>query len=153
MHADELTGPAGYSSAWVVVAVVLPLLVVAYYVGVTVWTGGSVVRLPEWWRLRRDRRRHLARLARIEDGVRRGATAPREAHREVGAVVRSYVSTTGPVDVRAMPLDELRVHAGDVAEVVGATYPPAFRPDDREPAAEQLAEVLRSARTLIRSRP
>ena len=153
MHADELTGPAGYSSVWAVVAVVLPLVVAAYYVGVTWWAGGSVVRPPACWRLRRDRRRHLARLSRIEDAVRRGATPPRQAHREVGAVVRSYVSTTGPVDVRAMALDELRLHGAEVAQVVAATYPPAFRPDDREPASEQLADVLRDARALIRSRP
>lgn len=160
MPADgDLTGPVAYSPVWGVLAVVLPLLVVAWYAGVTWWTRDrEASHAPAWLRLRNARREHLRRLARIEAGVAEGSLSTRQAHQAVSSTVRSYVAAVGAVDARSMNLRQLREAAPlEVVAVVEHVYPPAFEPDGRpagddpadDPTDDRLVPALRDARKLV----
>ena len=152
--AGELSDPVSYSGAWGVLAVVLPLLVVAWYAGVTWWTrerpGSRPVGPLRLWSARRE---HLHELDRIEAAVAAGRMSPRQAHQAVSATVRSFGAVVGPGDARPMNLQQLREAAPRVAAVVEAAYPPAFQPDPDDPGAdwagEQLRVVLHRARTTV----
>lgn len=151
--AGDFTDPVSYSGWWVVVAVVLPVLVVAWYAGVTWWTRDRTVdhrpaRLRRWL----VRRAHLRELDRIEAAADAGSLSLRQAHQEVSATVRSFVTEAGDVDARTMNLRQLR-EAGveQVVPVVEAVYPPAFGPDD-DGSREGLAQTLTEARRVVGGR-
>lgn len=146
----EFTDPVAYAGPWGLVAVILLLLVVAWYAGVTWWTrdrAGS--DRPGRLRLWRERREHLRELDRIEAAVSAGAMSPRKAHQAVSATVRSFAATVGPVDVRPLNLQQLRDTAPQVVPVVEAAYPPAFQPDADSRAGDQLVLVLSRARKTL----
>src|SRR5690349_9174669 len=95
----DFSDPVGYASVWKLVAVLLPVLVVAWYAGVTWWTRDrSVSHQPERLRLWRARRRHLRELDAIAAARSAGELSAREAHRAVALTVRSFVTAVGPVD-------------------------------------------------------
>jgi hypothetical protein len=145
----ELSDPVAYSGPWGVVAVVLPLLVVAWYAAATWWTRDRTgSRRPPWWRVRRARRAHLRELDRIEAAVAAGAVSPRQAHQAVSATVRSFAAAVGPVDARPLNLEQLREAAPRLVGVVESAYPSAFQPGP-ERAEEQLGTVLEQARATL----
>ena len=166
MPGGELTDPVAYAALWSYLAVGLPLLVVAWYAGVTWLTRDrSVSHVPGWLRLWRARRAHLRELDRIETGRREGELSTRRASQAISATVRSFVSEVGDVDTRAMNLEQLRASGVPrVAAVVELVYPPAFQPGDggdgrddrdgeRPDEDERLGEALTDARELVTAWP
>lgn len=147
--AGDLTDPIAYSGVWLAVAILLPLLVVGWYAGAWWLTRDNASSpLPEWWRLRVARRRHLRQLNRIGAARRRGVLSSRDAHLAVSATVRSFVTDVTDVDARTMNLEQLRTSGPpEVAGVVERVYPPAFGP--REATDEEFPVVLDDARQLV----
>jgi hypothetical protein len=151
----ELTEPVGYAAWLPVVAVALPLLVLAWYAGVAWCTRERTPdRGPAWLRLRRARRAHLAELERVEAARRRGEIDVRGAIQAVSATARSFVASVSPLDARTMNLAQLRASAPEpLVTVVDAVYPPAFSPSRDAGAGradeERLVEALAEARWLI----
>ena len=150
----DLAEPVSYSPWLGVVAVVLPLLVVAWYAGVALWARGRLgLVVPQRVRLAATRRRHLGRIEQIRRDVEAGRLPVREAHQQLGTVVRSFVAEAGPVDARPLTLAQLRGDGSpglaDVADVVELVYPPSFRPGDEGRPVEQLAPALQRARELV----
>ncbi len=148
---DELVDPVRYAGHWAVVATVLPVLVVAYYVAVTWWTREpTATRRPVWWRLRLARRRHLRELDHIATERAAGRLSTRQAHQAVSATVRSFAESVGAVDARSMNLTQLQ-EAGPapVAAVVATAYPPAFRPGTRVEDDERLEALITEARAVV----
>jgi hypothetical protein len=152
---EELTDPARYSAVWTVVAIVLPLLAVAWYAGVTwLFRDRSVSHAPAKFQLWRARRAHLRELDRIRAAQERGELSTRRAHQSVSRTVRSFVSEVGDVDARAMNLAQLQASGvPQVAAVVELVYPPAFGPAERGDDDERLDTALTDARELVTAWP
>lgn len=155
----ELTGPVSYSGWLPLVAVVLPLVVVAWYAGAAWWTRDRTLgRRPHWLRRRTSRRRHLAELDLIERRWRAGDATVREATQEVSATVRSFVVDVDTAcDARTMNLAQLKASGRhDVAAVVDRVYPPAFGPPGIDPGSpdgeQRLVTALAQARVLVAAR-
>ena len=155
MLGDELADPVAYSVLWTYVAIGLPLLVIAWYAGVTwVTRDRSVSHAPGWFRLWRARRAHLRELDRIEAAQREGELSARRAHQAISSTVRSFVSQVGEVDTRSMNLEQLRESGvPQVVVVVELVYPPSFRPRDEGQADQRLGEALTDARELVTAWP
>jgi hypothetical protein len=151
-RSDELVEPVSYSPWLVVLVVALPLVVLAWYVGVAVWfsdPGG--LSLPRRVRLSAARRRHLGRLEQLRRAVEEGRVPVRDAHQEISAVVRSFVTETGAVDARSMSLEQLReAELPRVAELVSLVYPPAFAPGEQGQPQERFGPALREAKGIVR---
>lgn len=155
--ARGLADPVSYSRWLLPLAVALAVLVVLFYAAAT-WQTRKV-------RARRDRpaprvsnarAEHLRRLDRLEDDVHAGRVTPREAHQAVSRIVRSFLTSAGPVDVRSMTLADLRdgeVSAGpngkDLVGLLERIYPAAFAPEEEGRPGEQLDGALRDARALV----
>jgi hypothetical protein len=152
---EELTDPVSYSGVWTAVAVVLPLLVLAWYAGVTwVTRDRTVSHQPEWFRVWRTRRAHLHRLERIKVSRERGDLSTRRAHQEVSATVRSFVAEVGGLDARAMNLEQLRASGvPQVVAVVELVYPAAFGPEEGGDDEQRLGSALADARELVTAWP
>ncbi len=152
---EEITDPVSYAAVWTIVAVFLPMLVVAWYAGVTWATRDRTVsHQPEWFRVWRARRAHLRELERISVARDRGELSTRLAHQEVSATVRSFVAEVGDVDTRAMNLEQLRAsEVPQVVAVVELVYPPAFRPGEGGDDETRLDAALSDARELVSAWP
>jgi hypothetical protein len=148
LAAAEFTGPTSYSAWLTWLALLLPVVVVAWYVGVTWWARPS--RLPRPTRFEVHRREHLARLDRVEADVATGDLSLRAAHQMISEIVRSFASAVDAVDARSMNLAQLRAHGPDaVVGVVAMVYPPEFAPGSQGDPADRLAPALVHARTVI----
>jgi hypothetical protein len=147
--ARELTDPVTYSAWLLVLAVALPVLVVAWYAGVTWWAREK--RDGAGWRqVARARRDHLRRLDKVEAAVATGEMTPRSAHQQISVLVRSYVDAVSSVETRSMALEQLRATApAEVADVVALIYPPAFQPGDQGEPAARLDPALHDARAVV----
>jgi hypothetical protein len=150
LGAAEFTGPTAYSPWLTWLAVLLPLLVVAWYAGVTWWA-----RSPRPRRHDPDTRRaHLERLDRVEVEVAAGDRSLRSAHQAISEIVRSFAAEAGAVDVRPMTLEQLRVHGhAGLVDVVALVYPPEFAPGVEGEPVERLAPALADARAVITGWP
>lgn len=148
LAAAEFTGPTSYAPWLTWLAIGLPLLVVAWYAGVTWWARKPAT--PRRGRLERQRREHLARLDRVEAEVAAGELSLRSAHQSISEIVRSFAAAVGPVDTRPMALEQLRVHGhAGLVDVVALVYPPEFAPGAQGEPSERLAPALGDARTVI----
>ena len=146
--AAEFTGPTSYSPWLTWLAVLLPLLVLAWYVGVTWWARPRGRWSPR--RLRTLRRDHLARLDRVEADVAAGDLSLRSAHQAISELVRSFAAQVGPLDARPLTLEQLRVVGpSGLVDVVALVYPPEFSPGAEGEPAERLAPALADARLVI----
>lgn len=148
LAAAEFTGPVGYSPVWVVLAVVLVLLVMAYYVGVAHWARRGWVPDVEASALEEARADHLRQIDSIEASLRAGRISLRAAFQELSLTVRSFVDDVTEVPARFMALEDLR-HSADprVAEAIARMYPPEFGPDDTPP--KEFLASLGQARELV----
>ena len=152
LGAAEFTGPTSYSPWLTWLAVLPPVLVVAWYAGVTWWarTPGR----PRRGALEAQRRDHLARLDAVETEVAGGVLSLRAAHQAISEIVRSFAAVAGPVDARPMTLEQLRVHGhAGLVDVVALVYPPEFSPGSQGEPAERLAPALADARAVVREWP
>ncbi len=151
VDAAELTDPVAYSNWWAVVAAVLPLIVVAWYVGVSHWTRPRDTRSPRRERkLSVARREHLERLDRVQEAVTTGELSTRAAHQSISEIVRAFVTDVGPVDARTMTLEQLREStSAEVVDLVELLYPPEFAPAQQGRPDERLTPALQDARRLV----
>jgi hypothetical protein len=149
--ASELTDPVAYSRWWLVLAVLLPLVVVAWYAGVRRWVRTrSPLSQPPHRGIEELRIDTHERLDRVEAAVARGDMTLRAAHQSISEIVRSFVADAGSVDARVMDLEQLRHStADDVVDLIELVYPPAFAPGDEGQPQERLAPALREARELV----
>jgi hypothetical protein len=151
VSAGEELGTVGYAPGWWVLAGVLLFLVVLWNGGLLVWgrrRSGPPVARP---RVRPvSRADYLARIDRIEDDHRQGRASTREAHQQLGVLVRRFVQEQSGVPVTAMTLRELEGRGlPELADLVRVIYPPAFAP---EPQDADVARALRRARDLVSDR-
>lgn len=148
LAAGEFTGPVGYSPVWVVLAVVLVVLVLSYYVGVAHWARMGFVPDVEAAALEEARADHLRQIDSIESALRAGRISLRTAFQELSLTVRSFVDDVTEVPARFMALEDLR-SSGDpkVAEAIARMYPPEFGPDDTAP--KEFLASLGQARELV----
>ena len=151
-RSDELVEPVSYSPWLWALVIVPPLVVLAWYVGVTLLASDRPgLTLPRRVRLSVARRKHLARLEQLRLGVEAGRVPVRDAHQQISAVVRSFVTEAGSVDARTMSLEQLRAaELPRVVELVALVYPPAFEPGDQGRPDERLDPALRGARDIVR---
>lgn len=150
---EELVGPVGYSSWWLVLAIAALVLVAAYYAVVTWWGlhGRDDERGPRrGGDVRTVRQRHLEELARIEREVGAGELAHRDGHQRLSATLRSYVAEVTPINAPVLALADLREEAPpELAEAIELMYPPEFAPDDLGGAERAFGEAANRARTLV----
>lgn len=149
--AGELLPPVGYSGSLLVAAVVLPLVVGAYYAAVTWLTRRPRRPEPRSDSLADARRDALARLEEIEQQTAVGAMPLRAGHRAISEAVRVYVARVDDVDARVLTLEQLRQRYADSGpvDVVALVYPPQFAPGDQGRPSERLAPALEDARALV----
>ena len=148
--ASEFTGPVGYSPLWLVLAGVLLVLVVAYYVGVNVWAGdvSEVDRKAAPSTVDPARKDCTKRLAVIEQSVRAGRMPVRRGVQELSAAVRAFVENVSDLPASAMTLEELRRDADPrLAEAIALMYPSEFAPG--EAATDDFSASLLQARQLV----
>lgn len=148
LAAGEFTGPTSYSP-WVTwLGVLLPLLVLAWYAGVTWWARSP--RRPRAGGLEALRHDHLARLDRVEAEVAAGDRTLRSAHQAISEIARSFAAAAGPVDPRPMTLEQLRVTGPrGLVDVVALVYEPEFTPGSQGEPGARLAPALAEARAVI----
>jgi hypothetical protein len=148
LAAGEFSGPVGYSPIWVVLAVALVGLVLAYFVGVARWAAAGFVPDTEKSALEESRADHLRQIAAIESAVRSGRLPLRAAFQDLSLTVRSFVDDVTDVPARFMALEDLRDSADPkVADAIARMYPPEFGPDDVAP--KELLASLEQARELV----
>lgn len=145
----EFTDPVSYPGWLWWVAIVPPLVVLAWYLGVWLWAHGrfaprrSVAPIS-------PREAALARLDEIATEFAAGEISLREAHQRISEIVRSYVSAVGTVDARVLDLEQLRVTGPEgVADLVALVYPPEFAPGDEGSPAERLVPAMAKARAVV----
>jgi len=148
LAAGEFTGPVGYSPIWVVLAVVVVGLVVAYYIGVARWARAGFVPDDDGSALEEARVDHLRQIDSIESAVRSGRLSLRAAFQELSLTVRSFVDDVTEVPARFMALEDLRSSADPkVAEAIAKMYPPEFGPERTAP--KEFLASLGQARELV----
>lgn len=148
--AEELTDPVAYSSWWLWLAVAAIVLVLGWYVGVTLWAHAR------GW-VATDRRptpvgareRALGDLDLIAQQVASGRLPERGGYQQMSLVVRTFVAEVTGLPAHSMALADLRA-AGvqGVAEAVALMYPPEFAPAPA-PQYEPLDHTLARARHLV----
>ncbi|WP_309649636.1 hypothetical protein [Nocardioides sp.] len=145
----ELTGPTSYAPWLTWVALLLPTLVVLYYVGVTWWARRPARPRPTS-SLAQARSAHLARLDEVEASVDQAELSLRGAHQAISEIVRSFVTATGSLNARPLTLEQLRVVGpAGLVDVVALVYPSEFAPAAQGEPSERLAPALADARALV----
>jgi hypothetical protein len=148
--AGEFTGPVSYSPIWVVLAVVLALVVLYYYVSVARWARAGFVPDDDGSALEAARTDHLRQIDSIEAALRSGRLSLRAAFQELSLTVRSFVDDVTDVPARFLALEDLRNSADPkVAEAIARMYPPEFGPDDTPP--KEFLASLGQARELVKT--
>ncbi|HEY9565597.1 MAG TPA: hypothetical protein VIR30_17665 [Nocardioides sp.] len=146
---DEFTGPIGYSSLWVWLAVGAFILVSLYYLAVWAW---SVSGHPKPVANRDPvtaRTKAFGEFDRIGAQVASGELPEREGYQQMSAVVRGFVSEVTGLPTHTMALADLRaIGIPHVADLVALMYPPEFSPED-DVAQEPLSRTLDRARNVV----
>jgi hypothetical protein len=144
-----IVAPLPYSVFWAVLGVLLMLLVIAWFVGVLVWT------LPVE-RLRtipviRDisarvlQRKFSAAVGRVDEHYLAGELNSRQAYAEMSRILRNFVFYRTGVRAQYMALDEVaHSTAAAAAPVVSALYARQFELADN-PDVAAAAHQVRSA--------
>ncbi len=150
---EEFTDPVGYADRWLWFAIVLAVLLAAYFV--LAWWFTRRPRPPRIARrevaLPDIRERHLARIAEIETQVAGGAISPRQGHQQLSETVRDFIAIVTPLPARSMALADFRRRAPTaLVEVLEIVYPPEFAPDD-DHAREAFEVAVTRSRSLIGS--
>lgn len=156
--AAEIAGPVGYDTRWWVLAVGLLAVALAWNLGVLLWGRPRRVRAAAAHRpdVAVLRERYLGLVDAVEREHAGGRIGPREAHRRLSALSRSYVDEATGRRTRAMTLADLRgedpAGLSGLVEVVAAAYPPAFGRDEA-PWEGSVPEAAERARATVRTAP
>jgi hypothetical protein len=145
-------GPAPYSSAWLWLAVVLLVIVFAWYALVFVATlpSARLRQLPVLGDVhaRLTRRRFAGAIRHINDRRRRGELSTAEAYDQMSHTVRSFLHQATGVRAQYLQVDELAAGAlAPAAPLIAALRDARFDADtdaDPEPLGERAEELIRS---------
>jgi len=148
----QIIDPPQYSIAWLILAVLCVLVILALVLGTLRLTRSVVERAA--YRARPSdietlKAEFLRAVNDIGDRFDEGELDARAAHRELTGVMRRFVRRTTGFDVTSQDVATLLADARtrDVGRLVADLYEPEFaRASER-----QLAESLRRARGVVRS--
>lgn len=148
----QIIDPPQYSIAWVILAVLCVLVILALVLGTLRVTRGVVERAA--YRARPSdvetlKAQFLRAINDVGDRFDDGELDARAAHRELTGVMRHFVRRTTGLDVTGQDVTTLRADARtrDVGNLVADLYEPEFaRVSDH-----QLTASLRRARGVVRS--
>jgi hypothetical protein len=151
--------PSQYGVLWLLLAIGLVLLIVAWYVLLprlvrrftkprpAVTLPPPPIRLTP---LQAAKQIAFDRIGAVEAAVGAGTTDVRDAHIELSAILREFATSTTGIDARSMTLTELRASRLEaLAAVVATYYPIAFGVPEHSGlsgAADRAREVLASWR-------
>jgi hypothetical protein len=147
-------GPTPYSSGWTWLAVLLAVILVAWYAGVFFFTrpGRSLRDLPliGGARDKLARRRLTRTLHAIGDGYRSGELSGAAAGAAASRVVRGFLQDVTGVRAEYMQLDDIADgELASAAPLLTQLNDAQFNPDSRV----EVGEAIGSAEELIRSWP
>ena len=147
--------PLPYGLQWLILAIALVVLIVAFYVllprivrrltkpRVTVPPPVPPRRLTP---MQSAKQVAFDRIGAVEAAVAAGTTDVRDAHIELSAILREFATETTGIDARTMTLTELRASKLEaIATVVATYYPIAFGVPEHSRlagAADRAREVL-----------
>ena len=147
--------PLQYGLQWVLLAIALVVLIVAFYLLlprlVRKLTKPRVVVIPpapprRLTPLQNAQQVAFDRIGAVEAAVAAGTTDVRDAHIELSAILREFATETTGIDARSMTLTELRASGLEsLATVVATYYPIAFGVPEHSRlagAADRAREVL-----------
>ncbi len=142
--------PMTYSALWTVIAAVVALAIVGWFV--VVWAQTRRVKAfvapepPPGWRLAQLKGEYLQRIDEIVRRAGVGELSARQAHQDLSAAVRQFVRAASGVDAPTMTLTELQRTGlpamAPVSDVVFRLYPVEFGPE-RQVALPEAAAVAR----------
>ena len=144
-----IVAPLPYSIWWVVLAVLLILSTIGWFVGVLVWTL-PVARLQTIPVLRDISARVLARkfsaaVGRVDERYRAGELSARQAYTEMSRILRNFVYYRTGVRAQYMALGEVaHSSAAAAAPLVSALYARQFELME-DPNVAATAAQVRSA--------
>jgi hypothetical protein len=126
--------PVQYSGWWVLLALVLLALVIAWFVAVPLLTRARPIVSEAAARAALApvvRANYLASIDGVVDSHRRGEVSSRTAHQRLSALVRGYVHESSGYPASAMTLGELRrLNLPGLTRAVERFYPAEFGTDD-----------------------
>lgn len=147
--------PSQYGVLWLLLAIGLVVLIVAWYVLlprlVRRFTKPPVTVTPPpqprvLTPLQTAKQIAFDRIGGVESAVTAGTMDVRDAHIELSAILRDFATTTTGIDARPMTLTELRASKLEaLAAVVATYYPIAFGVPEHSKlsgAADRAREVL-----------
>ena len=141
------TDPVGYSTVWVVLAVVAVGLVVAWVVGVLWATRTRPESAPRVAPDDLEGQRHeaLAAIDALAAALARREVTTRDAAGRLSAVVREFVGAATGLALRTMTLEDLQgTRVPQLTELVTVLYPSEFGPQETEvgPLVERGRELV-----------
>ena len=147
--------PLQYGLQWLILAIALVVVVIAFYVLLprlvrALTKPREVVAPPAQPRrltpMQSAKQVAFDRIGAVEAAVAAGTTDVRDAHIELSAILREFATETTGIDARSMTLTELRASGLEsLATVVATYYPIAFGVPEHSRlagAADRAREVL-----------
>ena len=147
--------PLQYGLQWLILAIALVVVVIAFYVLLprlvrALTKPREVVATPAPPRrltpMQSAKQVAFDRIGAVEAAVAAGTTDVRDAHIELSAILREFATETTGIDARSMTLTELRASGLEsLATVVATYYPIAFGVPEHSRlagAADRAREVL-----------
>lgn len=152
MDGLEIIDPPQYSIAWLILAVLCAIVIIALIV--------ALLRLTRWL-VERNAYRHrpgardalkaefLRSINAIGDDVEAGNMTARDAHRELEAVLRVFVLRSEGLDIRREPLERVLAdpRTASVGTLLARTHEAGYARESRT----RLSESLHAARAVVRA--
>lgn len=147
-------GPSPYSMSWLWLGLALLLLVIAWYIGVVVWTLPAhrlrAIPVVRSWHSKLLRRKFIRAIASIDRQHRAGELSAQQASQQMSRTLRSFLhQATG---TRAQYLHVEKIRSGDLADAA----PVLAALDDAQfntASPVDVGEVGSTTEELIRSWP
>ena len=148
----QIVDPPQYSIAWVILALLCVLVILALILG-TLRITRAVVERAAYRQRPTDveglKAEFLRALVRIEDDVSSGRADARQAHRQITAVMRRFARSTTGVDITHQDLPTLV--ADPRTRPVGLLLSELYEPEFAASSQQQVATSLRRAREVVRA--
>ncbi|MCT1866491.1 hypothetical protein M3B90_02975 [Dermabacter sp. p3-SID358] len=148
----EIIDPPQYSIAWIILAVLCTIVIIALIV--------TLLRLTRWLVERSAYRKRpgaidvlkaefLRSINAIGDEVAAGDMSPRDGHRELEAVLRVFVLRSEGLDIRHEPLEKVLAdpRTASVGNLLARTHEAGYARESRT----RLSETMHAARSVVRA--
>ena len=147
MDGLEIIDPPQYSIAWLILAVLCALMIIALIL--------TLLRLTRWLVERRAYAKRpgasdaLRAINAIGEKVEAGTMSARDGHRELEAVLRVFVLRSEGLDIRQEPLERvvLDPRTATVGTLLTRTHEAGYARESRT----RLSESLHAARAVVRA--